>query len=155
MSDLRSNAASFIASRNGTSHLQRDDSEGTRYSDQQVVFRQDFSLGLSGEVFPAGRYIVETAEDSYAAGPHAAHVRKSTLLIVPTASGTRAIPINFRELEAALTEDAERKQLDTNGESPNASDAENPQAESVQSQLKRYGIERVPSDVFVWEGYRY
>jgi len=107
MSDHRSNAASFIAGRKGAP--QRDDSEGTRYSDQQAVFHYEFRVGASGDVYPPGRYVIETAEDSYAAAGHTAHVRKSTLLIVPTASGTRGIPINIRELEDALNEDAERQ----------------------------------------------
>lgn len=152
MSDLRSNAASFIASRSRTSP-QKDDSAGTRYSDEEVEFRYNFTLGVGGEVFPPGQYAIETAEDKYEASGHTAHVRKSTLLIVRTASGTRAIPINVRELEAALKRDAEREQLGTDGESP--SNAENSLAESVLSQLEQYGIERVPADVFVWGGYRY
>lgn len=153
MSDLRSNAASFIASRSGTSHPQKDDSAGTRYSDEEVEFRYNFTLGVGGEVFPPGRYAIEIAEDKYEASGHTAHVRKSTLLIVRTASGTRAIPINVRELEAALKRDAEREQLCAECESP--SNAENSLAESVPSQLEQYGIERVPADVFVWGGYRY
>lgn len=153
MSDLRSNAASFIASRSGTSHPQKDDSAGTRYSDEEVEFRYNFTLAVGGEVFPPGRYAIEIAEDKYEASGHTAHVRKSTLLIVRTASGTRAIPINVRELEAALKRDAEREQLGAECESP--SNAENSLAESVPSQLEQYGIERVPADVFVWGGYRY
>ena len=153
MSDLRSNAASFIASRSGTSHPQEDDSAGTRYSDEEVEFRHNFTLGVGGEVFPPGQYAIETAEDKYEASGDTAHVRKSTLLIVRTASGTRAIPINVRELEAALKRDAEREQLGADGESP--SNAENSLAESARSQLEQYGIERVPADVFVWGGYRY
>lgn len=153
MSDLRSNAASFIASRSGTSHPQKDDSAGTRHSDEEVEFRHNFTLAVGGEVFPPGRYAIEIAEDKYEASGHTAHVRKSTLLIVRTASGTRAIPINVRELEAALKRDAEREQLGTDGESP--SNAENSLAESVRSELEQYGIERVPADVFVWGGYRY
>lgn len=155
MSDLRSNAASFIASRSGTSHPQKDDSAGTRYSDEEVEFRHNFTLAVGGEVFPPGRYAIEIAEDKYEASGHTAHVRKSTLLIVRTASGTRAIPINVRELEAALKRDAEREQLGAEGENPSPSNAENSIAESVRSQLEQYGIERVPADVFVWGGYRY
>ena len=153
MSDLRSNAASFIASRSGTSHPQKDDSASTRYSDEEVEFRHNFTLAVGGEVFPPGRYAIEIAEDKYEASGHTAHVRKSTLLIFRTASGTRAIPIDVRELEAALKRDAEREQLGADGESP--SNAENSLAESVPSQLEQYGIERVPADVFVWGGYRY
>lgn len=153
MSDLRSNAASFIASRSGTSHPQKNDSAGTRYSDEEVEFCHNFTLGVGREVFPPGQYTIEAAEDKYEASGHTAHVRKSTLLIVRTASGTRAIPINVRELEAALKRDAERGQLSADGESP--SNAENSLAESVPLQLEQYGIERVPADVFVWGGYRY
>lgn len=155
MSDLRSNAASCIASRSGTSHSQKDDSAGTRYSDEEVEFRYNFTLGAGGEVFPPGQYAIETAEDKYEAGGHTAHVRKSTLLIVRTASGTRAIPVNVRELEAALKRDAEREQLAADGENPSLSYAENLLPDSVTFQLEHYGIERVPADVFVWGGYRY
>jgi hypothetical protein len=155
MSDLRANAASFAKGPKGTPYPQRDDSEGTRYSDRQVVFHHEFTLGASKEVYPPGRFVLETAEDSYAVGGHTAHVRNSTMLIVPTASGTRAIPINVRELEAALKEDAEREQRDTKRESPGPSNAGNPLPESMQSQLERYGIRRVPAEIFVWEGYRY
>jgi len=102
-------------------------------------------------VYPPGRYVIETAEDSYAAAGHTAHVRKSTLLIVPTASGTRGIPINIRELEDALNEDAERQRAGM----PRTNDAERPMTESAESQLEWFGIERVPADVFVWGGYRY
>ena len=155
MSDARSKAASFLARRKATPHPQRDDSEATRYSDEQVVFHHEFTLGTSEDVYPPGRYIVETGEDSYAASGHSAHLRKSTLLIVPTESGTRAMPINVRELEAALKEDAERDHLNTKGESPGTSSGDSRPTESIQSQLERYGIERVPADVFLWGGYRY
>lgn len=154
MSDFRTNAAVFIAGRNGTARPQCDDSDGTRYSDQQVVFRYEFSLGESEEVYPPGRYVLEAADDSYSASGHTARVRKSTLLIVPTASGTRSIPINVGELESALKKDAEREQLSAEGEGHRMSNADAPN-ESVQSQLEGYGIERVPAEVFVWQGYRY
>ena len=77
------------------------------------------------------------------------------MLIVRTASGTRAIPISVRDLEASLKRDAERDQLGAEGENPSPSNAKNSIAESVRSQLEQYGIERVPADVFVWGGYRY
>jgi hypothetical protein len=154
VSDLRSKAASLISGRKGA-YPQRDDSAGTRYSDGLIEFRHEFTLGASGDVYPPGPYAIEIAEDSYTAAGHTAHVRKSTWLIVPTVSGTRAIPIDVRELEAALKKDAEREQLDAPGESPNPNNAENARLESVQSQLERYGIERVPADVFVWGRYRY
>jgi len=150
MSDHRSNAAS-VAGRKGAHYPQRDDSGGTRYSDQRVVFHHEFSLGASDDVYPPGRYVIETAEDSYAAGGHIAHVRKSILLIVPTVSGTRGIPINVRELEAALKEDAEREPVVSAG----THHADKPPSDSVRSQLERYGIERVPAEIFVWGGYRY
>lgn len=30
-----------------------------------------------------------------------------------------------------------------------------PTADPTKAELNRYGIERVPTDVFVWQGYRY
>ena len=153
MSDHRSNAALFIAGRNGALPTQKDDSAGTRYSDQQVVFHHEFRLGAHGELYPAGRYVLETAEESYAAGAHTAHVRKSASLIVSNSSGTRAISIDAEELDAALEKDAEHQRL-VQAAGPRGSGARTP-AESMQSQLERYGVERVPADVFVWGGYRY
>jgi hypothetical protein len=120
-----------------------------------VEFHHEFTLGGSGDVYPPGRYVIESAEDSYTVSGHTAHVRKSTLLIVPTPSGTRAIPIDARELDAALKEDAERVQRHTEVKSPGASNAADDLTDSVERQLERYGIERVPTEVFLWGGYRY
>ena len=88
MSDLQSRAAAFVAGRKGTPHPERDDSAGTRYSDEQVVFHHEFTLGAATDVYPPGRHVIETSETSYAAGGHTAHVRQATLLIVPTVSGS-------------------------------------------------------------------
>jgi len=155
MSDLRSKAASFIASRKGTPQPQKGEIEGTQYSDKHVVFHHEFTLGVSGNVYPPGDYIIETAETRHSAGGHTAHVHRSTLLIVPTASGTRAIPVNVRELEAAMKKDVERQQAETQDNKRATGSAASAPIGSVQSQLERYGIERVPADVFVWGGYRY
>ena len=154
MSDHQSSAASLIGGRNGAPLPQQDDSEGTRYSDQQVVFEHEFRIGARGDLYPPGRYVIEVAENSYAAGAHTAHVRQSASLIVSSPSGTRAIPINVAELDAALEKDAEHGRLaPSDGASGRA--AAKATAEPTQPQLERYGIERVPADVFVWSGYRY
>jgi hypothetical protein len=155
VSDFRADAASFVASRKGSARPQRDDSAGARYFDQDAVFHFEFTLGAAEEVFPPGRYVIETAESSYSASGHTAHVRNATMLIVPTASGTRTVPINIRELEAAMKQDSERQQRDAGGASPATTNPANPLPETMQSELARYGIERVPAEFFLWGGYRY
>ena len=155
MSDPSSRASSSLLGRKGASQPSCSDMEGTRYSDQHVVFRHEFTLGSSGGVYPPGDYIIEVAETRHLAGGHTAHVHRSTLLIVPTSSGTRAIPIGIRELEVAMKHDVERQAAETSGDNCSLGSAAIDPAEAVRSQLERYGIERIPADVFIWGGYRY
>lgn len=157
MSDLRATAASFISGRNGNTGA--ENSGDTQYSDHPVIFHHEFTLGESREAFRPGSYIVETAEEIHEAAGHSAHVRKSCVLIVPTASGTRSVHVSSHELDAALEADAAMQQLGARNENPDRPSAEgvarNATQVASQSELDRYGIERVPADVFVWRGYKY
>ena len=124
MSDPSSTASSSILGRKGTSQPSRSDMEGMRYSEEHVVFRHEFTLGSSPDVYPPGVYIIEAAETRHSAGGHTAHVHRSTLLIVPTSSGTRAIPIDVRELEFAMKQDVERPAAETSGDNCSLDSAE-------------------------------
>ena len=160
MSHVRSAATSFAANRKGARPSQSSGGEATQYSDEAVVFRHEFTLGAASEVYPAGRYTIETARDAHDVSGHEAKVRKSTMLIVPTASGTRAVQVQACDVETALRADAEREQLNVQNENPDGAMAakaprEMLDSEDPQAQLERLKIERVPADVFVWRGYRY
>lgn len=160
MSNLRSAATSFIARHTGVARPGNNDAEVSRYSDQEVVFQHDFTLGASAEVFPAGRYVVETGEEHRERSGHVARVRTSCVPLVPTCTGMRAIQIKAAELEAALTANTERQEIGAPSENPDRSEAHKPatgmlDSEPVESQLEHYGIQRVPADLFVWQCYRY
>ncbi|HEY8591830.1 MAG TPA: hypothetical protein VIL42_03075 [Sphingomicrobium sp.] len=121
MSDRTAMAASLIARRNGSGAGSGDT---TRYSDQQVVFLHEFTLGGSEELYPPGTYTVETAEDVHERNGHSAFVRTSCMLIVRTASGSRAVQIRAGELEAALAKDVQRQQLSAPTENPDSGKAD-------------------------------
>ena len=80
-----------------------------RYTTRRVVFVSPFTLGKDPEVYPAGPYDVETKEELVERGGYTAHVRTGTMLIIPTATGTRSRPIEGSDLEIALARDAERE----------------------------------------------
>lgn len=154
MSHLRSAAASLIARHTGVARPGNNDAEVSRYSDQEVAFQHDFTLGASAEVFPAGCFVVETGEEHRERSGHVAGVRTSRVLLVPTCTGMRA------ELEAALTANTERQEIGAPSENPDRAEAQKPatgmlDSEPVESQLEHYGIERVPADIFVWQCCRY
>jgi hypothetical protein len=84
------------------------DLDPTRYTDREVVFHDQFTLGTSPEIYAAGRYVIETGDRTYEGIAHAAHVRDSTVLIIPTPSGTRSVQVSEADVLAALATDAER-----------------------------------------------
>jgi hypothetical protein len=159
MPDLSTPAASPMAGPGAAARRTSGDSPDIRYTDRQVVFQHAFTLGRSADTFPPGEYVVEIGEALHDRGGQSARVRASTMLIVPTAAGTRAVPVDGRDLDAALALDAQRQQLgpSENPDSGNAEYqvAEGPEEDTLEAQLERHGIERVPADIFVWEGYRY
>jgi hypothetical protein len=77
-----------------------------RYSTRQVVFAHPFTLGSSPEAYPAGAYEVETKVQPIEFGAHTALVRTSTVLIIPTPTGTCSRVVSGSELECALMHDA-------------------------------------------------
>jgi hypothetical protein len=120
-----------------------------------VVFGHQFTLGASEEIYPPGRYAIETAEECYERNGHTAHVRTATALIVSTASGTRSVQIKDNQLQAALEADAEQQRHDCEIENTCIEASQEREPDALQAQLERYGIDRVPADVFVWHGYKY
>jgi hypothetical protein len=78
-----------------------------RYTTKRVVFIRPFTLGKAPEVYPAGIYDVEIKEQPLDAGGHTAHVRTSTVLIIPTSSGTRCREVLGNDLDEAVLRDAE------------------------------------------------
>lgn len=76
-----------------------------RYTTRRIVFVSPFTLGKDQEIYPAGAYDVETREELIERGGYSAHVRTGTMLIIPTATGTRSRPVEGRDLEEALARD--------------------------------------------------
>lgn len=102
-----------------------------RYTSRRVVFARPFTLGKAPEVYPAGAYTVETREQALEAGGHTAHVRTSTVLVVPTAAGTCCRQVRGSELDRALLEDAERRATGEPSENPDRGDAEGTKPEAL------------------------
>ena len=86
------------------SHGSPDGAE--RYTTQSVTFTQQFTLGDPPEDFPAGTYEVEAREQAFEASGRTAYLRKSTVLIIPTATGIRCREIQASQLDFALSRDA-------------------------------------------------
>ena len=78
-----------------------------RFTMRRVVFGSPFTLGKDPEVYPSGTYDVETKEELVERGGYTAHVRTGTMLIIPTATGTRSRPVGGSDLEEALARDGE------------------------------------------------
>jgi hypothetical protein len=72
----------------------------------RVVFVHPFTLGSDPEVFPAGIYDVETTERTLDVSELTAHLRTSTVLIIPTRTGFRWRDVLASDLDAAIIRDA-------------------------------------------------
>jgi hypothetical protein len=94
-----------------------------RYTTRRVVFARPFTLGKAPEVYPAGVYQVETREQPLDAGGHTAHVRTSTILIVPTASGTYSREVRGSELDEAVLRDSQHSGSGEPSENPDRGNA--------------------------------
>ena len=79
-----------------------------RITTRRVVFSRPFTLGEAPEVYPPGVYQLETTEQPMEAGGRTAYVRTSTVLVIPTASGTYCREVRSREVEEAVLRDAEQ-----------------------------------------------
>jgi hypothetical protein len=73
-----------------------------------VTFGRPFRLGLASEIYPAGRYQVESEEAVYEGLERTVKVRTSVVLVIPTASGTVDRVVDAGELQEALRLDAEQ-----------------------------------------------
>lgn len=100
------------------------DGRAARYTDQRVVFHDPFTLGCSPNLYPAGTYLVETEHCAYEGNEHTAHVRTSTVLVLPTASGTRDLHVSGCELDAALSADAQHENASDPNENPDRGQAD-------------------------------
>lgn len=77
------------------------------YTTKRVTFSRPFTLGAAPEVYPAGAYQVETMQQVWEAGRHGALRRMSTVLVVPTPTGSFSRQVSGTELNHAIAEDAE------------------------------------------------
>jgi hypothetical protein len=77
-----------------------------RVATRRVVFVRPFTLGSDPEVFPSGIYDVETTERTLDVSGLTAHLRTSTVLIIPTRAGFRWRDVLASDLDAALIRDA-------------------------------------------------
>ena len=80
--------------------------EVERVATRRVVFVHPFTLGSDPEIFSAGIYDVETTEGTLDIAGLTAHLRTSTVLIVPTRAGFRWCNVLASDLDDALIRDA-------------------------------------------------
>ena len=90
--------------------------EVERVATRRVVFVHPFTLGSDPEIFSAGIYDVETTEGTLDIAGLTAHLRKSTVLIVPTRAGFRWCNVLASDLDDALIRDAAHERGD--GDAP-------------------------------------
>ena len=83
------------------------DNGSERYTNERILFTQPFTLGRSPEVYPAGMYQVETKKVAAEAGGLTAWVRSSTVLIVPTSTGSYCREVRGSELDEAILRDTD------------------------------------------------
>lgn len=100
------------------------DGDDYQYRTRQVTFVQPFTLGTNSEVYPAGTYTVETKTAGLYAGNHTGHVRKSTVLVIPTATGVVCREISGRDLDNALNSEAEIEEQRSLSENPDRGEAD-------------------------------
>jgi hypothetical protein len=68
--------------------------------------------------------VVETKEDAVDRAGYTAYVRTGTMLIIPTAAGTRSRQVKGDDLDEALRQDAEHSDPREPSENPDRGDAE-------------------------------
>jgi hypothetical protein len=94
------------------------------YATRRVHFSHPFTLGASPEIYSAGAYDVETMEHMVDVGGHVARIRVSTVLIIPTPSGTCSREVQGSELDHALSQDARRNGQSEPSENPDRGEAD-------------------------------
>ena len=75
-------------------------------STRRVVFDRAFTLGADPEIYQPGAYVVETTEQMFGARGHTGLRRTSTVLIVPTPTGSFSRKVSGTDLDQAIAQDA-------------------------------------------------
>ena len=103
--------------------MRQEDQGHERYTTRHLVFSRPFTLGSSPEVYPAGTYEVETKQEAWEANGHRALRRMSTVLVVPTPTGTLHREVSGTELDRAFAQDAEKLDQSAPSENPDRGQA--------------------------------
>jgi hypothetical protein len=103
--------------------MRHEDQAHERYTTRHLVFSRPFVLGTSPEIYPAGTYEVETKQEAWEASGHSALRRTSTVLVVPTATGTLHREVSGTELDRAVARDAEQSGGGEPSENPDRGEA--------------------------------
>jgi hypothetical protein len=83
------------------------------YTTKLVTFSRPFTLGAAPEVYPAGVYQVETKQQVWEASGHSGLRRTSTVLVVPTPTGSFSRQVIGTELDHAIARDAADAKADS------------------------------------------
>ena len=94
------------------------------YTTRHLMFSRPFTLGASTEVYPAGTYGVEIRQEAWEANGHTALRRTSTILVVPTQTGTLDREVSGTDLDRAFAQDAEQSQCEGTSENPDLGHAD-------------------------------
>ena len=97
-----------------------EDQGSERVTSRRLVFTNPFTIGDDAEVYPAGTYEVETWE----ANGHRALRRTSTILVIPTRTGTVHRAVSGTELDQAFAHDAEQDMVNSDNENPDRGQAD-------------------------------
>ena len=82
------------------------------YTTKRVNFSRPFTLGSAPEIYPAGTYEVETMQQVWEGNGHGALRRMSTVLVVPTPTGSFSRQVSGIELDQAIARDAADAELE-------------------------------------------
>lgn len=102
--------------------IQNDGEE--RFTSEKIVFQRPFSLGGSPEIYPAGAYQVESKLQMLEAGGHIAWVRSSTVLVVPTATGSFCREVKGSDIDEAVRKDTDAGRTSSLSENPDRGNAD-------------------------------
>lgn len=76
-----------------------------RFTNERIRFANSFTIGCATEVFSAGVYQVETKKVLAECAGHSAWIRRSTVLVIPTATGSYCREVRGCELDEAILRD--------------------------------------------------
>lgn len=92
--------------------------EVERHTNERIIFRKPFTLGRSPEVYSAGVYQVETMRVPAEGAWHTAWVRSSTVLVIPTATGSYCHEVRWCDLDEAILRDEDAGRPSEPNENP-------------------------------------